>query len=83
MVERRVTSIVWRQVAPNDVELIYADGDQEHVEGTYADAATLAKAADLGIVPTPVGMIRWERQLPKAPNRGRPGGRRAGEGADP
>jgi hypothetical protein len=81
MVERRVTGIVWRQIQPTDIELFFADGESEHVHGTHAYAAELARAADLRIVETAVGTVRWIQQLPKAPGDRRPGGRPAGGGA--
>ena len=70
MAERKVTSIVWRQMAPNEIELVYSDGDLERIPGTHADAAQMAKTAGMKVVPTAVGTIRWVPQgIPKAPKR--------------
>lgn len=59
MAERRVTSIVWRQLAPNQIELAYSDGDLEHIPGTHADAAERARTAGMEVVSTAVGTFRW------------------------
>jgi hypothetical protein len=66
MAERKIIGVVWRQIDPNDIELVYADGDREHVSGTHADAAEMARASDMGTVPTAVGTVRWVAQPPKA-----------------
>jgi hypothetical protein len=67
MAERKVTSIVWRQMAPNEIELIYSDGELEHIPGTHADAVQMAKVAGMKVLPTAVGTIRWVPQgIPKA-----------------
>jgi hypothetical protein len=70
MAERKVTSIVWRQLAPNEIELAYSDGGLEHVPGTHADAAEMARTAGMNVVPTAVGTFRWVPQgIPKTPRR--------------
>jgi len=67
--KKRLIGIVWRQIAPNEIEFAYADGALEHTAGTHAEAAHLAKSANMDEVPTAVGTIRWVEQLPKAPKR--------------
>jgi len=69
MAERKITTIVWRQISPREIELVYADGGVEHIPGTHAEAATMAQAADMGEVSSPVGTVRWVQRLPKAPKR--------------
>jgi len=72
MAERKVTSIVWRQVAPNEIELVYSDGELDHIPGTHADAAQMAKTAGMNVVPTAVGTVRWVPEgIPNAPRRRR------------
>jgi len=39
----------------------YADGDEEHREGTLLDASELASVHGLVIVPTARGSFRWVR----------------------
>ena len=61
MSERKIASIVWRQYAPGQIEVRYADGETEHVAGTHADAARMAAAADMRATTAPLGMVRWDR----------------------
>ena len=73
MAERKVTSIVWRQIAPSEIELVYSDGGIEHIPGTHADAAQMAKTTDMNVVPTAVGTVRWVPQgIPKSRRRRSP-----------
>jgi hypothetical protein len=67
MAGRKVTSIVWRQLAPDEIELVYSDGDLEHIPGTHADAAEMARTAGMEVVSTAVGTFRWvPKGIPKA-----------------
>jgi hypothetical protein len=67
--ERTVVSIVWRQIAPNEIELAYRNGEVERIQGTHADAARLAADADMLFVSSPLGMVRWTRDLPPRARR--------------
>ena len=65
MAEQKIASIVWRQYVPREIELVYVDGDVEHIAGTHADAAQLAEYAGMRLVASPLGMVRWTQDLPK------------------
>jgi len=67
--ERKLASIVWRQYAPNEIELVYVDGELEHIPGTHADAAQMADTAGMRLVTSPLGTIRWTHDLPKKAGR--------------
>ena len=70
MAERRVTSIAWRQIAPNEIELGYSDGAVERIPGTHADAVQMAETTGMLVVATAVGTIRWvPKGIPKAPKK--------------
>ena len=54
MTEREITSIVWHQ--PGDqVDLIYGEGEPDHLVGSQSVAAELARSVGLVSVPTPPG----------------------------
>ena len=65
MAEQKIASIVWRQYVPREIELVYVDGDVEHIAGTHADAAQMAESAGMRLVTSPLGMVRWTQDLPK------------------
>jgi hypothetical protein len=58
MAEREVASIVWHQVG-NHIDVIYVEGDPEHLVGTQMAAAELALTAQLHVVSTSDGTVRW------------------------
>jgi hypothetical protein len=69
VIDRKVTSIVWRQSDARQIELVSADGEIETVTGTHADAEQMAGDADMRLVASPLGIVRWTRELPS--KRGR------------
>lgn len=73
MAERTLSSVTWRQQRATQIELAYEDGATETVAGTHADAAHMAKDAGLRLVASPLGCVRWTRDLPvkggRAPKR--------------
>jgi hypothetical protein len=59
MPERQIASVVWHQVG-HHIEVIYVEGDLDHLFGPEEKAAELAANAGLGVpLPTPDGMVRW------------------------
>jgi len=88
---RHVASVMWRQVAANEIEVRYHDGQVERVDGTHADAARLASGAGLAVVASPLGTVRWaeaesEPSRPASPRRKAPAGdpvREEAPGEDP
>ncbi len=69
MTERPIATIIWRQYAPKEIELVYVDGQEERVPGTHADAAAMAEAAGIRLVSSPLGMVKWNRELPTKDGR--------------
>lgn len=73
MDHRTLSSVVWRQQQATRIELEFDDGRIETVDGTHAEAATLATEAGLRLVHSPLGSVRWTRELPtkdgRAPKR--------------
>ena len=59
---REIVGIVWYSYRPDWYELVYADGDSERIPGTQVDAAELANAAGMTLVPTRDGTVRWDRK---------------------
>jgi hypothetical protein len=66
VVKRKISIIIWRQVAPHEIELVYGNGESERIEGSHADAARMAETADLRLTPSPLGTVHWAQALPKA-----------------
>lgn len=58
MAEREVASIVWYQVG-HHIDVIYVAGDPDHLVGTEVYTAELALEAQLRVVPTSDGTVRW------------------------
>jgi len=58
--EREIASVVWHQRG-HDMEVIYVEGDAEHLVGSEAITAGLAANAGLSIMPTTDGTVRWVR----------------------
>jgi hypothetical protein len=74
-----VESVAGHLVAGDDSQLTwfvvtYADGDEEHREGTLLEASELASTHGLVIVPSPSGSFRWVRDPGtwKVPHRATP-----------
>jgi len=57
----KITGIIWRQLAPEQIEVLHADGSKEYVGGTYSDAARMADNAGMRRVATPAGSVRWAK----------------------
>ena len=57
---RKVISIVWYSYRPDWYELDYVDGHSERIPGTQVDAAALARAGGMKLVPTRDGTVRWK-----------------------
>jgi hypothetical protein len=64
-----VSSVVWRQGAPAEIELIYGDGAMERIAGTYRDAAQLAEDSGMRRVNSPLGSVKWTTDLPTKDGR--------------
>jgi hypothetical protein len=62
--KRRITSIIWRQSEATQIELVFADGETETIPGTHAEAADMAKDAEMRLVSSPLGMVRWTLEPP-------------------
>jgi len=58
--QRQIISIVWYPYRPDWYEMDYADGHSERIPGTLVDAADLAQAGGMKLVPTQNGTVRWE-----------------------
>jgi len=58
--EREVASIVWHRVG-HHIEVIYVEGDPDRLVGTEMNATELALKAQLHLVPTSDGTLRWVR----------------------
>jgi hypothetical protein len=60
MHEREIASIVWHQLG-HRIEVIYVEGEPDHITGAQIVAAQLAESVGLAIVTTPPGTLRWVR----------------------
>jgi hypothetical protein len=69
MGERTLSSITWRQQHASQIELEFDDGGVEKVAGTHADASGMAMEAGLRPVASPLGSVRWTRQVPTKDGR--------------
>ena len=73
MAESTLSSVTWRQQQATQFELAFDDGSVEVATGTHADAAAMAEDAGLRLVASPLGTVRWTRDLPvkggRAPKR--------------
>jgi len=58
--EREIASVVWHQRG-HDIEVIYVEGDVEHLVGSEAITTVLAADAGLSITPTTDSTVRWVR----------------------
>jgi hypothetical protein len=65
VVNRKISTIIWRQVAPHEIELVHGNGESERMEGSHAEAARMAEAAGLQLTASPLGTVRWAQELPK------------------
>ena len=75
---KEISTVLWRQGAAREIEITYADGEVQHVDGSHADAAELATAAGLTQVDSPLGTIRWGPDERRPARRGSaPAARRA------
>lgn len=67
MPEHRIASVIWHRHG-HEIELIYAGGESDYLFGkTEADAAALAESAELSLVDSGDGMVRWVK-VPRAPD---------------
>jgi hypothetical protein len=60
---RRIVSVVWHQKG-HLIEVSYDVGDADQLEGAHQLAAELAADADLTLVPTRDGTVRWVKKDP-------------------
>ena len=60
MREREIASIVWHQVGHN-IEVIYVEGEPDHITGAQIVAEQLAESVGLAMVSAPPGIVRWVR----------------------
>jgi len=58
--EREIASIVWHEDG-EVVDLVYAEREPDHLVGTRAVVAELARSVGLVTVPAPPGTVRWAR----------------------
>jgi hypothetical protein len=61
---RQIVSIIWHQKG-HVIDISYDVGATDQLEGTHQLAAELAADADLSLVPTRDGTVRW---IKKGPN---------------
>jgi len=57
---RQIVSIVWHGKT-HQIDVAYDVGETDHLEGPHQLAAELAADADLSLVPTRDGTVRWIR----------------------
>ena len=67
MATDQIESIAGHIVEDDDLQLTwfvvtYADGDEEHREGTMRDASELATTAGLSVVSAPSKSFKWVRE---------------------
>jgi hypothetical protein len=60
MAGREIASIIWHQLG-HHIDVIYVEGEPDHIIGAQIVAAQLAESVGLAIVPTLPGTIRWIR----------------------
>jgi hypothetical protein len=60
---REIVSIVWHGKS-HLIDVAYDAGDTDHLEGPHQLAAELAADADLSLVPTRDGTVRWIKTSP-------------------
>jgi hypothetical protein len=60
---RQIVSIVWRQKG-HLIDISFDVGGTDRLEGTHQLAAELAADADLSLVPTRDGTVRWAKKSP-------------------
>ena len=65
MAKRKISTVIWRQVASQEIELGYGNGESERIVGSHAEAARMAEAAGLQLTASPLGTVRWAQELPK------------------
>ena len=58
MADRAITSVAWHQ-RTHVIEVVYAEGEPDHLEGAHHVAAGLAADAGLELAPTSDGIVRW------------------------
>jgi hypothetical protein len=58
--EREIVSIVWHQLG-HRIEVIYVEGEPDHITGAQIVAAQLAESVGLAMVIAPPGTLRWVR----------------------
>jgi hypothetical protein len=64
MSECELVSIVWHRNAPQVIQRIYASGPLERVSGTRTQAEEMAENEGFILVPTPVHLVKWIKQVP-------------------
>jgi hypothetical protein len=64
MSERELVSIVWHRNAPQVIQRIYVGGPLERVSGNRAQAEEMAESEGFRLVPTPVHLIKWVKEVP-------------------
>ena len=60
---RQIVSILWHQKG-HLIDVGYDVGDADHLEGPHQLAAELAADADLSLVPTRDGTVKWIKRGP-------------------
>jgi hypothetical protein len=60
MAEREIASIVWHRDG-HHIDVIYVEGEPEHLVGTEMAATEMALTSQLHLVPTTDGTVRWVR----------------------
>lgn len=60
---RQIVGIVWHQKS-HLIDISYNVGDADKLEGQHQLAAELAADADLSLVPTRDGTVRWVKKGP-------------------
>jgi hypothetical protein len=60
---RQIVSILWHQKG-HLIDVVYDLGDTDHLEGPHRLAAELAADADLSLVPTRDGTVKWIKRGP-------------------
>jgi hypothetical protein len=60
---RQIVSVIWHQKG-HVIDIAFDVGDTDRLEGTHQLAAELAADADLILVPTRDGTVRWIKKGP-------------------
>jgi len=65
---RTVVSIAWYTHRPDWHEVVYSDGHYARLPGSLKDAAALAEALEMDVVPDQDGNVEWHRQATVDPS---------------